>query len=776
MRDHSLPPTAMPAPLWCQTLLHSSGTHRVALAGGASTRQGAALRALGRRVGRLVIAAALLAVPAAAHAQAYADTTLFAVDNSTTLYTVNRLTGASTAVGTLLFTTSALARDPVTGRLYYTATNAATPNGRVAYWDPATGTNTLLNASGLNDAGVNDNVVRLTFSSAGVLYGIGATPATLYTINTSTGAYTSLGLVKVGSTAGADLGGSGDIAFDFDGTLYAGALDATNQTTLYRISLVPSGGAFVATATGVIVNTQQASLAFVADGRLYSAGANRAIYAVSKSGGASTTIVAPNAGPIAYYDFATLPRFADLSVSGSTAGLPRGGNATFNISVSNAGPQFANGPITVVDTLAAGLTYSGVSGGGWTCTAVGQIVTCAMPGPLAVGATSSFVLTTAVAAGAVGTTLNSTLHVTGSTIDQAQANNRTVVTGTTVVNVDFAVTKTHAGSFTAGQNGTYTISVRNTGTVVTVGTVTTTDTLPVGMTWVSGTGPGWTCSRSGVGVDIVTCTNATAIAAGATTTITLTVAVARAAAPSRTNTVYVSGGGALSSRSASDPTTVNYYAVTLPDLAAVSQLPSNATTYTATFTVTNTGTLNDSYVLTAAKAPGVSIAITSVRGTAGTSGGTVAVAAGASLSIPVVYTVVPSAAAGAVDTLKLVATSVGNAQIAATGAIVVNVVKAGLTIAKTLYRADRTTVIAPGSQVAIGETVNFLVTVRATGAVPSTAVRVSDPLPLGVTYLSVSPDAAGWTIAQAAGTVTADLAGTLAAGTSRFFWISVRVQ
>ncbi|MDB4886698.1 MAG: hypothetical protein JWN79_2136 [Gemmatimonadetes bacterium] len=723
----------------------------------------------------LLAGMACLLAPASARAQgSFADTTLFAVNNTTTLYTVNRLSGTSTAVGALLFSTSALACDPSTGRLYYTSTNAALPVGRVAYWDPATGTNTLLNGTGLNDAGLNDNVERLAFSTGGVLYGIGATSATLYTISPTTGAYTSLGTVRIGSSAGAPLGGGGDIAFDYDGTLYASALDASNQTILYGVSLALTGGAFVATPAGMIVNTVQGGLAFVADGRLYSAGLNQNIYAVNKSSGAPTFITG---GTIAIHDFATLPRFANLGITGSTTGLPRGDTAAFSITVSNAGPQYANGPITVLDTLPAGLTYLRMTGSGWTCSAAGQVVTCVTPGPLAASAASTLVIYTTVATLRAGRVLTSILRVTGSTIDQDQTGDRITVAGTVVVDVDFVLTKSHAGNFIAGQNGVYTIAFTNTGVAASTGTITMVDTLPTGLAWVSATGTAWTCSKAGTAPEIVTCTRTTAVNSGASTSIALTVAATMAATPSRTNTAWVSGGGTLTATAASDPTTIDYYAVAVtPDLAPVSQLPSNGTSYTATFTVGNAGTLADTYTLVASRVPGTSIAITSVRGVSGTSGGSVPVATNGSVQVAVVYTVLAAASAGATDTLKLLATSLANGTVRDYGSVIVNVVKAGLTITKALYRADGTTLVTAGGQVSIGETVQFLVTVKATGSVPSTTVKVSDVLPAGVSFLGATPDAAGWTLAEAGGTVTGNLTGTLAVGASRFFWIQVKVK
>ena len=111
------------------------------------------------------------------------------------------------------------------------------------------------------------------------------------------------------------------------------------------------------------------------------------------------------------------------------------------------------------------------------------------------------------------------------------------------------VTKTHSGSFAAGQMGaTYTITIQNTGTAATGGTVTVTDTLPSMVNATSIAGTSWSCTQP-----VGPCTRSDALGAGASyPAITLTVNIASSAVGSVLNTVTVSGGGATNTGTATD--------------------------------------------------------------------------------------------------------------------------------------------------------------------------------------------------------------------------------
>ena len=208
-----------------------------------------------------------------------------------------------------------------------------------------------------------------------------------------------------------------------------------------------------------------------------------------------------------------------------------------------------------------------------------------------------------------------------------------------------------------------------------------------------------------------------------------------------------------------------------PDGGTFQRLPSNGTTYTQVFTVTNNGNASDTYTLLAGST-GAAVTIVSVDGTAGT-GGSLTLASGASGTVTVEYSV-GDVAAGTTADVTLSAT--GGAS--DSGNITVQVIRAAISMTKEAFRDNQTTAINNTSdRVLPGDTIWYKITVTNTGGAAASSVSVTDTLPSQVTYLSSADDgAAGWTIGESGGTVTASLSGTLAASGSRFFWIRVRIK
>lgn len=215
-----------------------------------------------------------------------------------------------------------------------------------------------------------------------------------------------------------------------------------------------------------------------------------------------------------------------------------------------------------------------------------------------------------------------------------------------------------------------------------------------------------------------------------------------------------------------------------PKNATVTQLPSNGTPYTYTFTVTNNGNSSDTYNLAASigGTPAGAVTIVSVNGVAGTTG-SATIASGASTTITVGYTVAFAVAAGTSDKIVFTATSQAVGTVNDAGDVTVTVTKAAVTMTKTAWKDDQVTPLTAASLVKPGDFMQYKVALTngASAAAASTIV-VSDALPAEVTYVSTAGDASGWTISQTGGTVTASLSGTLAAGATRYFWIRVQVK
>jgi len=505
-----------------------------------------------------------------------ADDTLYGITNNSpfTIYTIDPLTGVATPVSTLAFASASFARNPTNGLLYYTALNAVSGRYSVATWDPATSTNTTLAST------INVYLPRLAFKSDGTLYGMDSNN-NLYTLSTATGAILTTTVITCSGTCGGwTTGFGGDMAFSPTGTLYV-----AEGTNLYTVS--GSTATLVGAMTGI--TNAPAGLAFGDNGALYASdttAGNSKIYTLSTTTGAASLVGSSGA---AVSDMASFPKYANLSITKAASGsFVAGANATYTLTVSNAGPQSASASIIVKDTLPTGMTFVSGTGTGWSCSASGQTVTCTNSSAMASGGSSSITLTVALASN-VASSITNTANVDSPTFDSNTTNNSSSATTSITFPPDLTIAKSHTGNFTRGSTGVYTITATNSGPTATSGTVTVTDTLPTGFTYSSATGTGWSCSASG---QTVTCTRSNALAAGANyPAISLTVGVAQNAASSITNTVSVSGGGEAdtSNDSASDATTI----VSSADLSLTNVVTSSGsgigTNATFTVTLTNSG-------------------------------------------------------------------------------------------------------------------------------------------------------------------------------------------
>jgi fimbrial isopeptide formation D2 family protein/uncharacterized repeat protein (TIGR01451 family) len=219
---------------------------------------------------------------------------------------------------------------------------------------------------------------------------------------------------------------------------------------------------------------------------------------------------------------------ADLQITKSHVGaFAAGANGTYTLSVLNNGPSTAASPLVVTDAIPAGETFVSATGTSWTCLFSSPTVTCTYGSGLASGATAnpiSLVVSTP-ASTPDGTVIDNTASVTSPTYDNNLANNSSTDPTTIAAKADLQITKSHVGSFTAGGQGTYTISVQNHGPSDAQAPLSMVDTLPATETLVTATGSGWVCgAQSG---NQFTCTDSTTLAAGSfASPISVTVGVA----------------------------------------------------------------------------------------------------------------------------------------------------------------------------------------------------------------------------------------------------------
>lgn len=280
-----------------------------------------------------------------------------------------------------------------------------------------------------------------------------------------------------------------------------------------------------------------------------------------------------------------------------------------------------------------------------------------------------------------------------------------------------------------------------------------------------------------------------ALTAGSSGTLILTYSVAAGTGGTSIPVTITETSVRTPASFASATTTVNppasrSVAVT-PDAATQSLLPKSSV-YTQTFTITNNGNASDTYNIAAAVSSSVtgSVTINTVNGVAGTTTTTGVIAAGGSVTMDVTYTVnnqtgspATNVPAGTTAQITLTATSQASSSVSDAGDLTITVVRAAVTMTKVAYKDDQTTVVG-ASLVVPGQYIQYLVTVTngsGATAVAAQNIQVTDVLPTNVTYQSATGDATGWTISGTT-TVVASLAGTLATGASRFFWIRVKVN
>ncbi len=438
-----------------------------------------------------------------------------------------------------------------------------------------------------------------------------------------------------------------------------------------------------------------------------------------------------------------------LSISKSHVGnFALGKNGAYTITVSNNGNAPTSGTVNVNDFLPQGLTAIAISASGWTCSSVPTVsVGCSRSDSLAVSNSYPAInLTVSVNGGAPSVTNNAS--VSGGGDPQFHStNDPTNIDGPTL-----AITKTHTGNFTAGQTGTYTITVSNTGKQPTNGTVIMTDNLPQGLTATTISGAGWSCS----GTANVTCTRSDSLANGSSyPAITLTVNVT-GGGPGVTNTASVTGGGDGAVHTASDPTTVIATTLGITKSHTGDFVVGQAGTYT--LTVTNTGNMATVGTVTVSDPLPFGLAATATSGTGWNCSGISTVTCtrsdpiAAGMSYPPI-TVTVSVTGGSPSVTNVASVTGGGDSVVHQASDLTNVTSTTLGITKT-HTGD----------FILGQTGTYTITVSNTGQTPTGGtVTVSDFLPFSLNLSSAS--GSGWTCSGSF-FVTCMRSDSLAAGSS----------
>jgi uncharacterized repeat protein (TIGR01451 family) len=447
----------------------------------------------------------------------------------------------------------------------------------------------------------------------------------------------------------------------------------------------------------------------------------------------------------------------------------------YQIVVTNSGPSTATN-LVILDTLPAGLVFVDVNSTSGIAEHTAGQITVTVP-TLAVGQQVTVDIATTVLASFVGSLIANT-----ATADADEALPVSAETNTTInPEVDLAITKTgDINPVNRGGTLIYTLVVANNGPGLATD-VEVVDTLPAGVTFVSATGGTVTPPGPGDSEVIVNVGN---IPAGEERTVTITVQVTQAAGATLTNSAIVRSPETLAGFDSnpannSDNEVTNTQstidlAVTKTDSSGGNPVaPGQTLTYT--ILVTNTGPSNASGVRVTDNIPdGIRI----TQATSNTAGVQITVPPSAEDNNPVnnddLLFVIGDLAVG--QTVEL---TVEALVFAATRGNLVNTAVVSTTNASLIENdttnntSTITTALVPqidlavtkvdtiGGTVVAGGALTYHIDVTNSGPSTATGVTLTDPLPAGLTFTSVSSQQG--TASHAGGVVTAQI-GTMEPG------------
>ncbi|MFO1064612.1 MAG: hypothetical protein U0892_12180 [Pirellulales bacterium] len=465
-------------------------------------------------------------------------------------------------------------------------------------------------------------------------------------------------------------------------------------------------------------------------------------------------------------DPTTITAVADLQVSKShSVQFKQGDSAdTYRIVVNNSGAGPTVGTVTVVDTLPSGLVPVSASGNGWTVQIANGVMTATRSDALAAGASyPDLIYTVSVNSNAPASVTNS---VTVSGGGQLNTNNDSASDSTTITQVaDMSITAGHTEVFRQGDaQHAINVMVSNVGSGITSGTVTITDTLPQGLSFISASGTGWTVQNQG---STITATRSDALAGGAAyPTLSILVSVGTGAAASLNNiaTVSLSGETNTANNSASDSITVVQAADLIISQSHIGSFERGNLSEQYSLLVSNSGAGSTTGQVTVTDQLPTGLSAISVTGngwTGSIQGSTITATRSDSLGAsqaypPLILTV--SVAADANNTV------VNNASVSGGGEVVTN----------NNSSSGSTQITDPASDLTISKSHtdsfrqgdagdHYFLVVHNTGSLASSGtVTVSDVVPAGMTVAAAAGD--GWTASVSGNQVTAVRSDALSIG------------
>jgi len=479
---------------------------------------------------------------------------------------------------------------------------------------------------------------------------------------------------------------------------------------------------------------------------------------------------------------------ADLSVTktDSPDPVPAGSNIDYVLTVTNNGPAIAQS-IVLSDVIPANTTFvsSFVNAGPLICAPpAGGTFQCTRA-TLNASGTVQVTLTVNVNPGATGT-ISNTATVTTATNDPNGTNNSASTTTTVLSDADLSVTKTDSPDpVTAGSNIDYLLTVTNNGPAI-AQSIVLSDVIPANTTFVSSfvnAGP-LICAPPAGGT--FQCTRAT-LNASASAQVTLTVNVNPGATGTISNTATVT-------TTTNDPNNANNSATELTTVTAVNADVSVTKTdapdpvtegqnITYTITVANAGPATATSVDLQDIVPAGTtfVSFTAPAGWSATTpsvGGVGLVeATNPSLTIadgPQIFTLVVNVNVGATSPITNVATVTNAVSDPATG----NNVSTATTTVSALSADLSVTKTDTPDPVTAGQNITYTITVNNAGPNPASAVSLSDAIPAGTTFVSLTSPG-GWTPTTppvgGTGTVTATNP-SLAVATPSVFTLVVNVN